>query len=127
VKDKRPVYLSVNPLQFHFPVAALASIVHRMTGVLLLIAVGYFLYLLQLALPHPSGFDAARALLAEPTHQVILFICLSGLVYHLILGVKHLLLDFHIADSLDGSRTMTILCLSIFAACEVLLLLWIWG
>ena len=126
MKDKRPVYLSVNPLQFNFPVAALASIVHRMTGVVLLIAVGYFLYLLQLALPNPAGFDAAQALLTKPTHQGISFICLSAVVYHLILGVKHLLLDFHVADSLSGSRNMTILCLSLFAGCEILLVLWVW-
>jgi len=56
MEDKRPVYLSVNPLKFTFPVAALASIAHRITGVLLFVAVGYFLYLLQLALGESRRF-----------------------------------------------------------------------
>ena len=126
MKDKRPVYLSVNPLQFNFPIAALASIAHRISGVLLLVALGYFLYLLALALPSPAGFEEARAMLSEPIHQVVLFLCMSAVIYHFILGVKHILLDFHIADTLAGSRRLTIACLAIFVVCEGALGVWIW-
>ncbi len=127
MKDKRPVYLSVNPFEFSFPIAALASIVHRISGAFLVIGVGYFLYLLDLSLASPAGFDAAQETLAQPAHQLALFAFLSALTYHLILGIKHLLLDFHIADSLEGSKTATIVSLVVFVVAEIGLILWIWA
>lgn len=127
MKDKRPVYLSVNPLKFTFPIAALASIAHRITGVFLFVAVGYFLYLLQIALESPEGFDHARSVLTQPLHQVVMSGALASLAYHLVLGVKHLLLDFHLFDSLKGSRQATVASLVIFAILLMLITIWIWG
>ena len=126
MKDKRPVYLSVNPFKFNFPLAALASIVHRMTGAFLVIGVGYFLYLLDLSLSSPAGFEKAQDLLAQPFHKLTLFAFLSAITYHLILGIKHLLLDFHIADSLEGSKTATIISLAVFVVAEIGWILWMW-
>ena len=127
MEDKRPVYLSVNPFKFWFPLAALASIFHRITGVVLFPAVGYFLYILQLALPSEEGFERVRDMLGQPIHQLVLFVCLSALAYHFVLGVKHLLLDFHIGDSLEGSKFATLSSLGLFALLELLLAFWIWG
>lgn len=126
MQDKRPVYLSVNPLKFTFPIAALASIVHRITGALLFIAVAYLLYLLQLALQSPAGFAEVRALLDTPLHQLGMFATLGALAYHFVLGVKHLLLDFHLLDSLEGSRYATLVSLVLFAVLLILIAVWIW-
>ena len=127
MEDKRPVYLSVNPFKFWFPLPALASIFHRITGMVLFLAVGYFLYLLQWALPSAEGFEQARSMLSQPLHQFTLFICLSALAYHLVLGVRSLLLDFHIGVTLDGSKIATITCLTLFSVLAVLIAIWIWG
>ena len=126
MKDKRPVYLSVNPLKFTFPIAAPASIVHRVTGALLFIAVAYLLYLLQLALQSPAGFAEVLAMLSTPLHQLAMFATLGALAYHFVLGIKHLLLDFHLLDSLEGSRNATIVSLILFAVLLIMIALWIW-
>ena len=44
---ERPVFISVSPFTFAFPFTALASIAHRITGVLLVAGIGYLLWLLQ--------------------------------------------------------------------------------
>ena len=38
---ERPVFISVSPFTFAFPFTALASIAHRITGVLLFLGMGY--------------------------------------------------------------------------------------
>ena len=126
MKDKRPVFLPVNPLKFPLPFVALASILHRISGVVLFGAFGYFLYLLQVALPSPAGFEEVHSLLSQPLHQFVLFACLSALAYHFILGIKHLLLDFHIFDSKEGSKAATTVSVIFFAVMLVVIAIWIW-
>ncbi len=125
--DKRPVFLSINPFVFRFPLTALASILHRISGVVLFGAVGYFLYLLDGALESPAALEHARTMLSQPVHQLTIFASLLALVYHLILGIKHLLLDFHIGDSLEGSNLATKVCVGLFAVFAVAIAVWIWG
>ena len=125
--DKRPVFLPVNPLKFRLPFVAFTSILHRISGVVLFGAFFYFLYLLQIALPSPEGFEQARTLLTNPLHQFVLFGSLAALAYHFVLGIKHLLLDFHLFDTIDGSKYATIVSAVSFSIFLVLITVWIWG
>ena len=93
---ERPVSLSLSPAKFSWPVTAMASIAHRLSGVLLFGGFAYLLYLLDLALSSPAGFARAQAFLALPLAKLALLGVLAALVYHLLAGVKHLLLDLHI-------------------------------
>ena len=125
-QDKRPVFISISPFTFHFPLTALASITHRITGVLLFLGFGYFLYLLSMALQDEAGFEQVRSMLGQPLHQVLLFLCLSALSYHTALGIKHIFLDFHIGDSLRGSQIATAIAVVAFGVLASLSAVWIW-
>ena len=70
----------------------------------LFVGVGFALYALNMALASPAGFEQAAALVQEPFPRFVLFGLLLALVYHLVAGVKHLLLDFHMGDSLEAAR-----------------------
>ena len=59
MKTERPVYLSLT--QFAWPFTAIASITHRVTGVLLVLGVGFLLWLAAMALESSAGFAAAKA------------------------------------------------------------------
>jgi succinate dehydrogenase / fumarate reductase cytochrome b subunit len=86
INDKRPVYISLT--QFKFPVTAIASIVHRITGMLLFLGIAYLLWLLDLALESEAGFAQATAALAAPFAKLVLWGVLSMLSYHILAGVK---------------------------------------
>ena len=62
MKDNRPVNLDISTIKF--PLAAITSIVHRITGVILLIGFGLLLYLLQLSMESESGFVLVQELLS---------------------------------------------------------------
>ena len=98
----RPVHL--NLFVFRWPLAAIASITHRITGVIAFVGIAFMLYALEGALSSPEGFEATRALMQTPLARFITFGLLSVVGYHLVAGLKHLLLDMHIGDSLEGGR-----------------------
>ncbi len=61
------------------------------------------LYLLQLSLESRAGFDRVIELMATGPIKLILWLILSGLLYHLIAGVKHLLMDWGMGESREGA------------------------
>jgi len=103
MKTDRPVNL--NLFKMSWPLAAMTSITHRITGVILFVGVAFALYALDLGLSSQAGFDEAAVLLQQPLAKFILFGLLLALMYHIVAGIKHLLLDFHIGDSLEAAQT----------------------
>ena len=101
MKGNRPVNLAVTT---NLPFTAIASITHRITGVVLFVGVGFLLYLLDLAMTSAAGFDAARALLDNVAWKLVLLAVLATLIYHFFAGIKHLLLDLHIGDTYQAAR-----------------------
>ncbi len=125
MSDERPVNL--NLFKFRFPLAALVSITHRVTGVGLFVAVGFMLYALEGALSSPAGFAESRELMSTPVARFITFGILALLGYHLVAGIKHLLLDFHIGDSLAGGRIAAQLTVALGVIVVALAGVWVYG
>ena len=120
----RPVYISLT--QFRFPVTAIASIVHRITGMLLFLGIGYLLWLLSLALESPAGFAEASMALEAPFAKLVLWGVLGMLIYHILAGIKHMIMDFHIGDSFEAASAASY---AVFVLTVVLALaagVWIW-
>lgn len=124
MKTERPVYLSLT--QFRWPFAAIASITHRVTGVALFAGVGYLLWLLSVALESPEGFATAGALLAAPLPKLVLLAVLAALVYHILAGFKHLVMDFHLWDNLEAARRSSVAVFVLTAILVVLAGAWLW-
>tara|TARA_R110002167_G_scaffold162994_13_gene359681 strand:+ start:832 stop:1206 length:375 start_codon:yes stop_codon:yes gene_type:complete len=124
VKDKRPVNLDLT--QFRFPLPALTSIVHRVTGVALFVAVAILMYLFDLSLASEEGFNTAKECLSGAFVKFIIWGTVAALLYHLVAGIKHLLMDAGIGETLEGG----ILGAKIVIAISVVLILlagvWIW-
>ncbi len=125
MKTARPVNLSLSTVMSQ-PLPAIGSITHRITGVALFAGVGLLLFLLDRSLASPQGLDDARALLALPLVKVLMLIVLATLAYHTVAGIRHLLLDFDVGDSLEAARTSTLITFAIAAILTVLAGLWLW-
>ncbi|REH37931.1 succinate dehydrogenase subunit C [Paraperlucidibaca baekdonensis] len=106
MKNNRPVNLSlatVIEVNLKSPVAV-ASIFHRLSGILLFFVVPGLLALLSCSLASPESFAATKDLLNGLVAKIVLFIALAGLVYHLLAGIKHLIMDWGFAETLEGGR-----------------------
>ncbi len=120
----RPVNLALT--KFRFPLAALASITHRITGVVLFVGMAVLLYLADLALTSEAGFIQAQTLLTLPLVKLVIWGVLAALIYHLVAGIKHLLLDFHIGDSKAGGQLGAVLSILIAIVLIALAGVWVW-
>ena len=100
MKDNRPVNIDLTT--FKYPLTAITSILHRISGIVIFAGVALLLYLLQLSLESAAGFAEVTALLDNMLIKFLSWSVLAALLFHLIAGVKHLLMDMGIADSLAG-------------------------
>lgn len=124
VNDKRPVNLDLRTIKQ--PVPAIASIIHRITGILIFIGLPILLWMLDRSLASPESFADLKTCLANPFVSLILWGLLAVLIYHLVAGVRHLLMDMGMGESLEGGRRGAKI---VFAVSAVLILLaggWIW-
>ena len=124
VKDNRPVNLDLS--KFHFPLPAITSILHRISGVLIFAATAVLLWMLAESLSSAQGFDRVSAWLDTTIAKLILWIIVSGLLYHLIAGLRHLIMDIGIGETLQGGRQGAVLIVVFSVISIVLAGVWIW-
>ena len=124
MKDNRPVNLDISTIKF--PLAAITSIIHRITGVILLIGFGFLLYLLQLSLESESGFVLVQELLSGLIVKLLTWAVIACLIYHFIAGCKHLLMDLGIGETNEGAQIGSWLVV-VFSTVGILIAgVWIW-
>lgn len=124
VKDNRPVNLDFKTL--HLPLPAITSILHRISGVIVFGGVFVLLWLLSASLESESGFTDVQNWLAAPLVKVVVWGILAGLLYHLIAGVKHLVMDLGIGETLEGAKTGAKIVVVISVMAIVLAGVWLW-
>ena len=90
----RPVHLNV--LQIKLPIAGIMSILHRATGALMVLAIPFMIYLLDLALEGEQGYAAASNLLDGVLFTLVVFVLVWAVVHHLLAGIRYLLIDVHV-------------------------------
>jgi succinate dehydrogenase / fumarate reductase, cytochrome b subunit len=120
----RPVNLALT--KFRFPLTALLSITHRITGVLLFAGTALLLYLAHLALDSEQGFQQALSLAAQPWAKLLIWAVLAALAIHVVAGIKHLLLDFHLADGKESGHRATQISILVSVVLVILAGVWIW-
>jgi succinate dehydrogenase / fumarate reductase cytochrome b subunit len=124
VKDKRPVNLDIGSMRL--PITAWASITHRASGVFLFVGMAVLLWALDASLASPESFSALQETLDNPLLKLVIWAVVSGLIYHSLAGVKHLVMDMGIGETMAGG----ILGVRIVVALSVVLILlagiWIW-
>jgi succinate dehydrogenase / fumarate reductase cytochrome b subunit len=98
MSSERPVFL--NFARLRFPVGAVASIGHRISGVLLFLALPFAVWALERSLRSERPFE----LNAGPLARLAFFLLAWAAAHHLFAGIRHLLSDADIGSSLRASR-----------------------
>ena len=101
-RRRRPVFLDLRHIAM--PVGALTSIGHRLSGVVLAVAVPVAIFLFSRSLQDESGFALVTAIAAQPAFKVAAVIAIWALAHHLLGGVRHLLSDFEFGSPLRTAR-----------------------
>ena len=125
MNDKRPVNLDLSTIKF--PLTAIASITHRVTGVAIFLALPILLWMLDRSLASPESFaDLKELMMTSLLVKLVVWGILSVLLYHLVAGIRHLIMDTGVGESLEGGRRGAKLAFIISAVLILLVGVWIW-
>ena len=99
---QRPKFL--NLLQIRLPVTAVASILHRVSGIILFLILPVVIYGLGLSLQDANSFKQLQEVINSPACQLLIILVVTAVFYHLVTGIRFLLLDINIGHSLPVAR-----------------------
>ncbi len=124
LNTNRPI--NINPLTIRLPVMAVVSILHRISGVLVFLLIPLLLNALGRSLASPEGLAQVKDAWSTPLVQLFIWTLVGAMIFHLFAGIRHLLMDMHLGDSLASGRwgaRMVIL----FSLITFVLAFWYWG
>ncbi|MBI4194854.1 MAG: succinate dehydrogenase, cytochrome b556 subunit [Betaproteobacteria bacterium] len=109
----RPKHLDLTKIRF--PVMAIVSGMHRISGAVLFLFLPLLLWLWQESLASQQSFEAFRSVVSYPLMKVVLLGLFWGYLHHLCAGLRHLALDLHLGTELAAARasSMVVLVVSI--------------
>jgi succinate dehydrogenase / fumarate reductase cytochrome b subunit len=124
VKKQRPVNLDLSTIKMH--PAATASILHRISGVIMVFAIGILLWTLSLSLSSAEGFNNIKALLDGLVFKVIILGIVSALTFHLLAGIRHLFMDMGYFEELSSGNTTAKLSVFLWLIITIVVGVWLW-
>ena len=101
-QQNAPVFL--NLFRIRMPAGAVASIAHRISGVLLFLSLPLLAWLLDLSLQGGEGYERAIALLQSTGVRLASVVLVWSLLHHLVAGIRFLLIDVHLGTSMPAAR-----------------------
>ena len=64
--------------------------------------------------------------MSSPVCQLIVWAALAGLAYHIVAGVRHLIMDFGVGETLEGGRLGAKIVLFVAVVLIILAGVWVW-
>lgn len=122
--QNRPVNMDLTSLKF--PTTAIVSILHRLSGIGIFILLPLALYLLSMSLHSHSSYDYLQSMLALHTTKFGLWVFLSSLAYHVIAGVRHIILDMGFGEGIQSAKFSAMIVLITAIIAIIILGVWIW-
>jgi succinate dehydrogenase / fumarate reductase cytochrome b subunit len=119
-------FINFNLFTIQYPLTAVVSILHRISGVFVFLFIPVLLWLLDVSLSSASEFEHIRSVLMNPIIKILLWLILVALWYHLMAGLRHLLMDIGIGEDLQGGRFSAKIIIVIIIALAVLIRVWLW-
>ncbi len=109
--SQRPQYL--NLFQIRLPLPGVMSIMHRISGAVLFLALPLLLWWLQQSLSSPDTFTSLRTTFSYGFTKLILIGLLWGYLHHVCAGVRHVMLDLDYGTGLATARLTSLLVFAV--------------
>ena len=127
MEDNRPRNIDIpSVISYDLPLPGITSILHRISGAVIFIAITFLLWGLGLSLESPEGFATVKDVLNGFLQKLILWAILSGLIFHFVAGIKHLFMDMGVGETKEGGRTGAIVTLISGVIVVILAGVWVW-
>lgn len=126
MSKKRPVNLDLTTIKL--PVMGFASILHRISAVVIWFGFACFLGMLSLSLESAQGLADVQSMLND--NFIVQFLAwgfLTALGYYICGGLKHIIQEFGYFEELDGGKLISQVAIGMGLIMSVVFALWIWS
>ena len=115
----RPKHLALHLIKL--PLPGFVSILHRISGLLLFVALPLLLLMLQYSLRSIETYSQLQAVLAHPLLKLMLIGLLWAFLHHFCAGLRYLAIDLHYVRDLAQARNSSKLVLVMSLVLTVLI------
>jgi succinate dehydrogenase / fumarate reductase cytochrome b subunit len=122
----RKKFRNFNLFTIQYPLTAIVSLLHRLSGIFVFISIPFLLWLLDRASGTSEGFNQIQSFLRHPFPKFVLWFIMIALWYHLIAGIRHLLMDIGYGESLSSARWSGEITIVITIIWTILTGIWLW-
>lgn len=123
MKSNRPINLPLSQvISVNRSPIAIASILHRISGIVLFLLIPVMLWLLQSSLASPESFETV---FDNVFIRFLAWIFVAAIAYHFVMGVKHLFADNGQNEELQSARMASVVSLVIAAILIVASFVWV--
>ena len=118
-KKQRPEFRNIHVtelMNYRQPLAAVVSILHRISGFIMFLALPLVLYMLQMSILSEDTFKHFAGIASHPLSKLIILGLAWSYYQHFAAGVRHLFMDLHIGIDKDSARNSStaVLAVSLF-------------
>ena len=123
MKSNRPINLPLSQvISVNRSPIAIASILHRISGIVLFLLIPVMLWLLQNSLASPESFETV---FDNVFIRFLAWIFVAAIAYHFVMGVKHLFADNGQNEELQSARMASVVSVVIAAILIVASFVWV--
>ena len=122
--SKRPKYL--NLFQIRLPLPGVMSIMHRVSGTVLFLALPVLLWWMQRSLNSLDTFTSLQATFSHGFTKLILIGLAWGYLHHLCAGIRHLMLDLDYGTELETARLTSLLVFAVSITLTIVAAVLLW-
>lgn len=121
----RPRPKHLNLIKVRFPIMAIASILHRLSGAFIFLVTPFLLYLFTNSLKNNSGFVLAGQWLDSFFVKLCFLVLIWAGMHHLLAGIRYLFLDFDIGVDRNGAKLSAMLVTVLGLVLSLLTMMWV--
>lgn len=127
MKKNRPTNIDIpSILSYQLPLPGITSILHRISGFALFFAIPILLCYLGMSLESEAGFKQVQETLDGFFMFLVMWAILAAIIYHLVAGIKHLIMDFGIGETLEGAQQGSKITIAVSAVLILIAGIWLW-
>lgn len=101
MRKERPKNLDLSTLTF--PITAIASILHRVSGIIVFMVLALLLILLNYSLTSEADFLEVASYFESPLFNLVIWGGLTALAYHAVFGIRHMIQDLGFWEEMESA------------------------
>lgn len=119
MNKKRPKHLALHLIKL--PLPGFVSILHRVSGLLLFLALPLLLWMLQYSLRSIETYTQLQTVFSHTLFKLLMLGLLWAFLHHFCAGLRYLAIDLHYVRSLAQARSSSKVVLAVSLILTVLL------